>query len=257
MSVSAAASDHTPDVDAISRPEAPMPRKKITIIARRPQRSPSRPAGSEPRPNITNAPAVYGIRSCQTMPQSAAMAPTAVAKIRRKRWSSAWPALRRAAVERAVDMAQILQHDWSHLSTRSLPRARLSPSRRVGALQLHRDDGRDGRARLARARADELAAARGRRDEHAHAAAVLRGRGGRGGRRSIPPYSVVDADRRGPGAHRLDARRARLAGLRDVRARAAPDPRGRHAARARACGAPELHARRRRRGRAHAGARGA
>src|SRR5262249_53654873 len=164
MSVSAAASDHTPDVDAISRPERPMPRKKMTIIARRPHRSPSRPAGSEPRPNITNAPAVYGIKSCHTMPQSLAMAPTAVAKMGKKRRSSGWPALRRSAVERAVDMAQILQHDWSHLSTRPRPRARLlPPSRRVGALQLHRDDGRDGRPRLARARADELAVARRRR----------------------------------------------------------------------------------------------
>src|SRR4026209_309327 len=38
------------------------------------------------------------MRSCQAIPHSAAMAPTAVAKIRRKRWSTAWPALSRSEV---------------------------------------------------------------------------------------------------------------------------------------------------------------
>ena len=57
MRVSSAASVQTPEASAISMPEIPIPTKKTTIIARRPQRSPRRPAGSEPSPNITNAPA--------------------------------------------------------------------------------------------------------------------------------------------------------------------------------------------------------
>src|SRR5512145_994634 len=43
------------------------------------------------------------MRSCQIMPQSAAMAATAVAKMSRKRWSIAWPALSSSVV--ALDMA--------------------------------------------------------------------------------------------------------------------------------------------------------
>ena len=58
MRVSAAASGHTPGASAIRSPDAPMPAKKMTIITRRPHRSPSRPAGREPRPNITKAPTV-------------------------------------------------------------------------------------------------------------------------------------------------------------------------------------------------------
>ncbi len=38
-----------------------MPKKNTSIIRRRPQRSPRRPAGSEPRPNSMNAPTPYGI----------------------------------------------------------------------------------------------------------------------------------------------------------------------------------------------------
>jgi hypothetical protein len=44
-------------VEATTSAEMPRPMKKITIIARRPHWSPRRPAGSEPSPNIRNAPA--------------------------------------------------------------------------------------------------------------------------------------------------------------------------------------------------------
>ena len=73
-----------------------MPKKNTIIIARRPQRSPSRPEGNEPRPNITNAPTPNGIRSSQrAKPNSAAMLATAVAKISRNMWSTAWARFRR------------------------------------------------------------------------------------------------------------------------------------------------------------------
>src|SRR6266850_5325695 len=253
ISVSAAASDHTPEVSAINSPETPMPRKKTTIIARRPQRSPSRPAGSEPRPNMTKAPAVYGIRSCQIIPQSAAMAPTAVAKISRKRWSSAWPALRSKAVGLPVDMAGILPHHGTYLSSRPLPSAGVPPSRRLGPRQLRRDDGRERRPRLAHPRADELAAPRRRGVRDADAPTVLRRRaGGRAGRPRSPP-PPARAERRRPGAHRLRARRAHAARRRESRARAAADAGGGDVARPRARGAAGLHARRGRRRRARAG----
>ena len=59
-----------------------MPKKNTSIIARRPQWSPRRPAGSDARPNSANAPAAYGIRSSQReTPKSVAIAPTAVANI--------------------------------------------------------------------------------------------------------------------------------------------------------------------------------
>jgi hypothetical protein len=61
---------------------------------------------------MTKAPTVYGIRSCHTMPHSAAMAETAVAKMSRKRWSRAWPALRRSAVGLVLVIIGIL-HDGS------------------------------------------------------------------------------------------------------------------------------------------------
>ena len=69
----------------VNQMEVDIDRDLSTIIARRPHRSPRRPAGSEPSPNMTKAPTVYGMRSCQAMPHSAAMAPTAVAKMSRNR----------------------------------------------------------------------------------------------------------------------------------------------------------------------------
>ena len=76
-----------------------MPKKNTSIIWRRPQRSPSRPAGNEPSPNRKNAPTPYGIRSSQrAKPKSAAIAPTAVAKISRNMWSSACATLSSSAV---------------------------------------------------------------------------------------------------------------------------------------------------------------
>jgi hypothetical protein len=73
---------------------APRPKKNTSIITRRPQESPSFPAGSDPRPNITKAAAPKGIRSSQrASPNSAAIALTAVAKISRNMWSSAWATL--------------------------------------------------------------------------------------------------------------------------------------------------------------------
>ncbi|NBP27650.1 MAG: hypothetical protein EBU74_08565 [Betaproteobacteria bacterium] len=68
-------------MSATAAQEAAIPQKKTSIIFLRPQRSPSRPAGMEPRPNMMKAPAVYGIRSSQrSMPNSIAMAATAEAK---------------------------------------------------------------------------------------------------------------------------------------------------------------------------------
>ena len=55
-SVSAAASCHTVCVNAASSADAPSPKKNTSIIGRRPQLSPSLPAGKEPRPNMTKAP---------------------------------------------------------------------------------------------------------------------------------------------------------------------------------------------------------
>ena len=67
-----------------------MPKKNTSIMARRPHRSPSRPAGIEPRPNISAAPVPQGIRSSQReKPKSAAIAETAVAKTSRNMWSMA------------------------------------------------------------------------------------------------------------------------------------------------------------------------
>ena len=78
-----------------------MPKKNTTIIARRPQRSPSRPEGSDPSPNITKAPTPKGIRSSQrAKPNSAAMLATAVAKISRNMWSTAWARFRRRIAPR-------------------------------------------------------------------------------------------------------------------------------------------------------------
>ena len=54
--LSAAASCQAVCVAAASRADAPMPKKNTSIIGRRPQLSPSLPAGSEPRPNIRKAP---------------------------------------------------------------------------------------------------------------------------------------------------------------------------------------------------------
>ena len=45
-------------VNATTMEDAPMPKKKTTIMGRLPHKSPKRPAGIEPKPNIKNAPAV-------------------------------------------------------------------------------------------------------------------------------------------------------------------------------------------------------
>ena len=83
-STSAAAIDQGPCVSATSIAETPIPKKNTSIIARRPHRSPRRPAGSEPSPNKRKAPALNGIRSShRDTPKSAAMVVTAVAKISR------------------------------------------------------------------------------------------------------------------------------------------------------------------------------
>src|SRR4030095_12068041 len=65
MRVSAAASGHTPGASAIRSPEAPMPAKKMIIITRRPQTSPSRPAGRDPRAEHPES--AHGIRN-QVLP---------------------------------------------------------------------------------------------------------------------------------------------------------------------------------------------
>jgi hypothetical protein len=88
-------------VIAASSDDRPIPKKKMIIIERRPHRSPSRPAGSEPRPNITKAPTPNGIRSSQrARPKSAAIVVTAVAKISRNMWSTAWATFSRRMVVR-------------------------------------------------------------------------------------------------------------------------------------------------------------
>src|SRR2546423_5942869 len=96
-------------------------------------------------------------------------------------------------------MAGILPHDGAHLSTRALPPSRLPPARRLGAPQFRRHDGRDRRARLAHARADELAPARRRGDGDADAPAVLRGRAGGRAPRPLPPPTAPPADPAPPG----------------------------------------------------------
>jgi len=45
-------------VNATAMALKPMPWKKINIMRRRPHRSPQRPAGTEAKPNMTNAPVV-------------------------------------------------------------------------------------------------------------------------------------------------------------------------------------------------------
>src|SRR5260370_12019333 len=75
-------------------------------------------------------------------------------------------------------MAGILPHDGARLPTRARPPPRLPPARRLGAPQFRRHDGGDRRARLAHARADELAPARRRGHGDADAPVVLRGRAG-------------------------------------------------------------------------------
>ena len=88
--MSATAIDHGPLVKATRIADAPIPKKNTSIISRRPHRSPSRPAGADPSPNMKNAPALYGIRSSQrSKPKSAAIVATAVAKISRNMWSIA------------------------------------------------------------------------------------------------------------------------------------------------------------------------
>src|SRR5581483_28173 len=152
MIVSAAASCHGRCAAATRRPAAPRPRKKMTIMARRPHRSPRRPAGSEPRPKSTNAPTVYGIRSCQTMPHSAAMADTAVAKMSRNRWSMAWPTLRSRAVGLVLDMAGSLPHTRPAMS----PDQTVGPTLDAAALDLLFRQARTHRAWLDRPVPDEL-----------------------------------------------------------------------------------------------------
>lgn len=56
--VSAAAICQASVVNATAIADRPMPWKKTSIMRRRPHRSPSRPAGTEPRPNMKKAPAV-------------------------------------------------------------------------------------------------------------------------------------------------------------------------------------------------------
>src|SRR6185436_10271550 len=98
MTVSAIAICQGDCVAATKNDETPMPKKNTSIIARRPQWSPSRPAGSDPIPNSTNAPAAKGIRSSQRpTPKSSAIALTAVAKTSSIRWSIAWATLRSRA----------------------------------------------------------------------------------------------------------------------------------------------------------------
>jgi len=108
-SVSAAAIDQGPrDIDTRIA-AAPIPKKKTSIIARRPQRSPSRPEGTEPSPNMKNAPTLYGIRSSQrAKPNSCAIDTTAVAKISRNMWSIAWATLSSSAVPRGVSIGSYL-----------------------------------------------------------------------------------------------------------------------------------------------------
>src|SRR5438132_1483052 len=63
MIVSATASESGPFAAATSSADAPRPTKKMIIMRRRPQRSPRRPAGSAPSPNMTKAPARSGRRA--------------------------------------------------------------------------------------------------------------------------------------------------------------------------------------------------
>ena len=58
ITVRAAAICQGERVAATSSPETPRPRKNTIIIARLPHWSPSLPAGTEPRPNMTKAPIV-------------------------------------------------------------------------------------------------------------------------------------------------------------------------------------------------------
>ena len=55
--VSATANVHGPVAQAASMALTPSPKKNTSIMLRRPHRSPQRPAGIEPSPNIRNAPA--------------------------------------------------------------------------------------------------------------------------------------------------------------------------------------------------------
>jgi len=83
---------------AINKREPANPKKYTSIIARRPQRSPRRPAGSAPSPNKQNAPAASGMTSShRPIPKSAAIAPTLDAKTSKARWSSAWPTFSNSA----------------------------------------------------------------------------------------------------------------------------------------------------------------
>ena len=98
MTVSAIAICHGVCVAATRNDESPMPKKNTSIIARRPQWSPRRPAGSEPMPNSTNAPAANGIMSSQRpTPKSIAIALTAVANTSSTRWSIACATLSSSA----------------------------------------------------------------------------------------------------------------------------------------------------------------
>src|SRR5262252_8253077 len=56
---------------------------------------------------MTKAPAANGMRSCQSMSHCWAIAPTAVAKMSRKRWSRAWPTLRSRDVGLSRDIERL------------------------------------------------------------------------------------------------------------------------------------------------------
>src|SRR5215470_12172017 len=115
---------------------------------------------------MTKAPAAYGMRSCQSMSHCWAIAPTAVAKMSRKRWSRAWPTLRSRDVGLSRDIERLRDGTRVDASRAAdlLDHGGICRSQRCGIGRVVDDGGAEG---------DHLAHAFHAVRDHGHGFAVL------------------------------------------------------------------------------------